>query len=77
MNLEFYDVFSIFMAGLALGLIGAHYLNRHELKLEYERGKLDAVWAIQCEIMRSKLASRLKSAGDKAAGSEACDSKPV
>lgn len=75
--MEYYDVFSIFMAGLALGLIGAHYLNRHELKLEYERGKLDAVWAIQSEFMRLELTRSLKSAGDKTTGGEAGHSKSV
>ena len=75
--METYDVFSLFMAGLALGLIGAHYLNRHELKREYERGKLDALWAIQCEIMRIELTRSLKPAGNKTIGGEASSSKPV
>jgi hypothetical protein len=75
--MEQLDVFTIFISGAALGLIGAHYLNKHERSMEYERGKLDAIWAIQCEIMRSELASRLKPTGDKAAGGEASGSTPV
>ena len=77
MNLEFYDVFSIFTAGLALGLIGAHYLNKYDRAMEYERGKLDAVWAIQCEVMRIDLARRLEPSRDQATGGQASDSKPV
>lgn len=75
--MEYDYVFSIFMAGLALGLIGAHYLNRHELKRKYERGKLDALWAIQCEVMRIELTRSLKPAGNKTTGGEASSSAPV
>lgn len=75
MTLETFDVFSIFMAGLTVGLIGAHYLNQWELKREYERGVLDVLWELWkyralCEL-------GIKPAGDKAAGGEASSSKAV
>lgn len=33
-----YDYTSIFMAGLAVGLIGSHWFNKWERKLQYEIG---------------------------------------
>lgn len=60
---------SIFMAGLALGLIGAHYLNRHELKLAYERGVLDTCWELQHSSMQEYLARVLGTTGNKETGS--------
>jgi hypothetical protein len=67
MTLEYIDAFSIFMAGFALGLIGAHYLNKHELKLSYDRGVMDTVWAIQVHGMREHLALLLGTTRDKTA----------
>lgn len=53
--MENFDGFTIFMAGFALGLIGAHYLNKHELKLSYDRGRIDAFWEIWCTIVQHEL----------------------
>ena len=64
--MEAFDVFSIFTAGFTLGLIGAHYLNKHELKLAYDRGVMDTVWAIQVHGMREHLARLLGAPRDKA-----------
>jgi hypothetical protein len=75
--MEYIDAFSIFMAGFALGLIGAHYLNKHELKLAYDRGVMDTVWAIQVHGMREHLARLFGTTGDKATGGEASGSKTV
>lgn len=69
MTLEAFDVFSIFMAGLTIGLIGAHYLNKWERESEYKRGVLDTIWEIQRHGMREHLARLLGTAGDKASGS--------
>lgn len=74
MTLEYMDVFSIFMAGLAVGLIGAHYLNKHDVKLAYDRGVMDTVWAIQVHGMREHLARLLGTSRDKAAGSSSSSS---
>lgn len=75
--MEAIDVFSIFMAGFALGLVGAHYLNKHELKLAYDRGVMDTVWAIQVHGMREHLARLLGTPRDKATGSGGSSSKAV
>lgn len=75
--MEAMDVFSIFMAGLAVGLIGAHYLNKHELKLAYDRGVMDTVWAIQVHGMREHLARLLGTAGNEKAGSSDGSNKAV
>lgn len=75
MTLETFDVFSFFMAGLAVGLIGAHYLNQWELKREYERGVLDVLWELwKLHAIRSL---GVKTAGDKAPGGETGSSKAV
>jgi hypothetical protein len=75
--MELYNVLSIFMAGFALGLIGAHYLNKHELKLAYNRGVMDTIWEIQLHGMREHLARVLGDAGDKAPGSRSGSSETV
>jgi hypothetical protein len=75
--MEVSDVISIFMAGFALGLIGAHRLNKWDRENEYERGKLDALWSIQSEIIRLGFASRFESAGHKTTDSKTGDQKPV
>jgi hypothetical protein len=67
--MEFSDAFSIFMAGLAIGLIGSHYLNQHEVKSAYHRGVLDTIWQIQLHGMREHLARVLGVAGHKEASS--------
>jgi hypothetical protein len=64
--MEYMDAFSIFMAGFTLGLIGAHYLNKHENKLAYNRGVMDTIWEIQLHGMRKHLTRVLGNAGDKA-----------
>lgn len=66
--MEYTDAFSIFMAGVALGLIGAHHLNKHENKLAYQRGVLDVTWELQRTLMLEHLNSRIKSAGHKENG---------
>lgn len=66
--MEYTDAFSIFMAGVALGLIGAHYLNKHENKLAYKRGAFDVVWELQRTLMLEHLNSRVKPAGHKENG---------
>lgn len=71
------DAFSIFMAGLALGLIGAHYLNKSEVKLAYERGVLDTVWEIQKRGMEEHLRRLLGTAGNKEAGSSDNSSQTI
>lgn len=68
---------SIFMAGLALGLIGAHYLNKQELKLEYERGVLDTCWELQRISMQEHLARVLGTAGNKEASGADSSKEPV
>lgn len=65
--MEAMDGFSIFMAGLAVGLIGAHYLNKHELKLEYERGVLDTCWELQRISMQEHLSRVLSTPRNKEA----------
>lgn len=75
--MEAFDVFSIFMAGFTLGLIGAHYLNKHELKLAYNRGVMDTIWEIQVNGMREHLARVLGTTRDKATGGADGSSKPV
>lgn len=77
MNMEAMDVFSIFMAGFAVGLIGAHYLNKHELKLAYNRGVMDTVWEIQVHGMRQHLARLFGTPRDEAAGSSHGSSEPL
>lgn len=77
MNMEAFDVFSIFMAGFAIGLIGAHCLNKHELKLAYNRGVMDTIWEIQVHGMREHLARVLGVAGHKEAGSTGSSNKTV
>lgn len=77
MTLEIFDVFSIFMAGFALGFIGAHYLNKHELKLEYNRGVMDTIWQIQLHGMREHLAILLGTSRDKATGGKASSQETV
>lgn len=65
--MEYMDAFSIFMAGFTVGLIGAHYLNKHELKLAYDRGVMDTIWEIQLHGMREHLTRVLGNAGNKEA----------
>lgn len=71
------DGISIFMAGLALGLIGANYLNKSELKLEYERGVLDTCWELQRISMQEHLARVLGTTGNKTASSSDSSKKDV
>lgn len=66
--MEYTDAFSIFMAGVAIGLIGAHHLNKHENKLAYNRGVLDVIWELQRALMLEHLTSRIKPARYKEDG---------
>lgn len=75
--MEAINGFSIFMAGLALGLIGAHYLNRHELKLAYERGVLDTCWELQHSSMQEYLARVLGTSRNKEDGGADCGKEAV
>ena len=75
--MELRDGISIFMAGLALGLIGAHHLNRHEVKQSYERGILDALWEVQRLAMVEHLTRSLAATGNKTTGSADSDGKSV
>lgn len=75
--METIDVFSIFVAGFALGLIGAHYLNKHELKLAYNRGVMDTIWQIQLHGMREHLARLLGTPRDQAASGKASGQETV
>jgi hypothetical protein len=77
MTLELFDVFSIFMAGFAVGLIGAHYLNRNELKLAYNRGVMDTIWEIQLVGMRQHLDRVFGTSRNKTTGSEASSKETV
>jgi len=69
MTLEIFEVFTIFMAGFTVGLIGAHYLNQWERKAEYNRGVLDTLWEFQRAAMRDHLARVLDPSRNKAASS--------
>lgn len=75
--METIDAFSIFMAGLCLGLIGSHYLNKSEVKLAYERGVLDTVWEIQRRGMEEHLARLFRTTGNKETGSSNNSSQTV
>jgi hypothetical protein len=77
MTLEVFDVFSIFVAGLAIGLIGAHYLNKWERESEYKRGVLDTLWEIQRVAMREHIARVLGTSRDKKAGGADGGKPPV
>lgn len=74
MTLEIFDVFSIFMAGLTVGLIGAHHLNKWERKAEYQRGFSDGLWdAWRITVIRNfGLFAR-----DKSDGGQGSDNKTV
>ena len=75
--MEAFDVFSIFMAGFAIGLIGAHHLNKHDVKLAYDRGVMDTIWEIQLHGMREHIARLLGNARDEKAGSTDGSNGPV
>ena len=49
-TMEYLDAFTIFFAGIALGLIAGGYLKRAERRIEFARGELAATnrywWAI-------------------------------
>jgi hypothetical protein len=77
MQLEVFDVFSIFISGLTIGLIGAHYVNKHELKLAYNRGVMDALWEVYLIGMRQHLGGVLGASRDEATGCETGNQKTV
>ena len=59
-----YDYTSIFMAGLAVGLIGAHWINKGERKLQYEIGYnagFNAIWyPVFREYLKAALSGNVK-----------------
>lgn len=70
--MEYTDVFSLFVAGLAIGFIAGHWTRKQDLKLEYERGRLAGISFLWPHLARAWieqiLASPRKSAGDPPTG---------
>jgi hypothetical protein len=41
--MEYYDAFTLFLSGFALGVIAGSYLKRAERRIERDKGELDAI----------------------------------
>jgi hypothetical protein len=68
MTMETSDAFTLFTAGLALGLMLGRWLGKAERKLEYERGRIDGINLLWPHLVaywkRDILASHRKPAED-------------
>lgn len=54
--MEYPDGFTIFMAGIALGLMAGHWLGQQDGKMQYNRGRSDALWEVWCLIISGDIA---------------------